>query len=113
MNRNGSRITPERGAKVISSVKHRDDPLSEASQALRKALVALSTLEVTNPIQPLDLAPGINFYAEVSRFEIRLIRYALMKTGGRQTHAASLLGLKVTTLNAKIKAYRINWRSAS
>jgi DNA-binding NtrC family response regulator len=43
----------------------------------------------------------------VRRFETDLIRWALMRTGGHQRRAARMLNLKVTTLNAKIKRYRI------
>ena len=45
--------------------------------------------------------------AEVRRFEAELIRSALVRTGGRQRRAARLLGMKVTTLNTKIRRYRI------
>jgi DNA-binding protein Fis len=48
-----------------------------------------------------------NLQAEVQRFESELIRNALIRTGGRQRRAARLLGVKVTTLNAKIKRYQI------
>lgn len=51
---------------------------------------------------------GLDFYAEVSRFEIDLITRALLHTGGHQVRAAKLLNLKVTTLNSKIKHYKIN-----
>jgi transcriptional regulator with GAF, ATPase, and Fis domain len=49
----------------------------------------------------------IDLQAEVHRFEKELIRSALIQTGGRQRQAARLLGTKVTTLNTKIKKYRI------
>jgi DNA-binding NtrC family response regulator len=45
--------------------------------------------------------------SEVRRFEAELIRSALISTGGRQRRAARLLGMKVTTLNTKIKRYQI------
>jgi len=48
-----------------------------------------------------------SFAEEVSRFERSLICTALSKTGGHQIRAAKLLGIKPTTLNAKIKRYRI------
>jgi DNA-binding NtrC family response regulator len=51
---------------------------------------------------------GLDFYDEVSRFEIDLISRALLHTGGHQVRAAKLLNLKVTTLNSKIKHYNIN-----
>lgn len=55
----------------------------------------------------LDIAHGISFYDEVSRFEIELIRRALEITGGHQSRAAKLLGMNNTTLNSKIKVYNI------
>jgi DNA-binding NtrC family response regulator len=54
-----------------------------------------------------DLSRGVNFYDEVRRFEIDLIRRALEQTGGHQSRAARLLGLNATTLNSKIKTYNI------
>ena len=45
----------------------------------------------------------------VREFEIKLIRTALLKTGGNQRRAASLLGVKVTTLHNKIKTYGIDF----
>jgi transcriptional regulator with GAF, ATPase, and Fis domain len=50
---------------------------------------------------------GIDFYEEVTRFEVDLIKRALMHTGGHQGRAARLLNLKITTLNSKIKHYGI------
>ena len=49
----------------------------------------------------------IDLQAEVRRFETELIRSALIHTGGRQRQAARLLRTKVTTLNTKIKRYKI------
>lgn len=55
-----------------------------------------------------DIENGIDFYDEVSRFEIDLIKRALIQTGGHQRRAARLLNLKVTTLNSKIKHYNLS-----
>ena len=49
----------------------------------------------------------ISLYDEVRRFETDLIRRALVRAGGNQRRAARLLGVKVTTLNTKIKRYKI------
>ncbi len=57
-----------------------------------------------------DLGRGINFYDQVRRFEIDLIRRALEQTSGHQSRAARLLGMNATTLNSKIKTYNINLR---
>lgn len=43
----------------------------------------------------------------VREFEIKLIRAALLRSGGNQRRAASILGLKTTTLHNKIKSYGI------
>ncbi|MEJ7713362.1 MAG: helix-turn-helix domain-containing protein [Pyrinomonadaceae bacterium] len=57
-----------------------------------------------------DFDRGVNFYDEVRRFEIDLIRRALEQTGGHQSRAARLLGMNATTLNSKIKTYNIQLR---
>jgi DNA-binding NtrC family response regulator len=51
---------------------------------------------------------GIDFYNEVERYEIELIRSALSYCHGNQTSAARLLHMKSTTLNAKMKHYGLN-----
>lgn len=58
-------------------------------------------------VHSLNLESGLDFYDEVTRFEIDLIRRALLQTSGHQVRAARLLNLKVTTLNSKIKHYNI------
>ncbi len=58
----------------------------------------------------IDLSRGVNFYDEVRKFEMDLIRRALEQTGGHQSRAARLLGLNATTLNSKIKTYNISLR---
>ncbi len=55
----------------------------------------------------IDIARGVNFYDEVRKFEVDLIRRALDQTGGHQSRAARLLGLNATTLNSKIKSYNL------
>jgi transcriptional regulator with GAF, ATPase, and Fis domain len=67
--------------------------------------------EGTSGAATLDIGRGVNFYDEVRRFEIDLIRRALEQTGGHQSRAARLLGMNATTLNSKIKAYNIDPRS--
>jgi len=58
-------------------------------------------------LRPLDILGGIDFYAEVQRFETHLIKMALAETGGNQARAARVLGIKATTLNSKIKLFNI------
>ena len=45
---------------------------------------------------------------EVRRFEVELITSALFRTHGNQKKAAKLLGVNNTTLNSKMKRYRIS-----
>lgn len=68
----------------------------------------LRKVESIGEAQAPDVEKGVDFYDEVSRFEIDLIKRALIQTGGHQRRAARLLNLKVTTLNSKIKHYHIN-----
>jgi transcriptional regulator with GAF, ATPase, and Fis domain len=55
-----------------------------------------------------ERAYSLNLYRQVQLFEADLIRAALVQTGGNQTQAARLLGVKVTTLNSKIKRCKIS-----
>lgn len=50
---------------------------------------------------------SLKLHEEVQQFEMDLIRIALDRTSGSQTQAARLLGVKLTTLNTKIKRYGI------
>jgi len=58
-------------------------------------------------LRSLDLSKGVDFYDEVTHFETSLIKMALEQTGGNQAKAAELLRIKPTTLNSKIKLYKI------
>jgi DNA-binding NtrC family response regulator len=77
------------------------DELRATARSLLTALESLGRMA----------APGaegkLNLDDEVKRYEIALIRAALDKADGSQTHAARMLGVKVTTLNTKIKRYQI------
>lgn len=48
-----------------------------------------------------------DFYDNVCRFEIIMIKRALRQAEGNQRKAAQLLGIKATTLNSKIKRYGV------
>lgn len=98
-----------------------DTPARESSngeaqpESQRNAVITLKLLasklmhevESLNEVHSLDIHDGIDFYDEVTEFEIGLIRRALTHTRGHQGRAARLLNLKVTTLNSKIKQYKI------
>jgi DNA-binding NtrC family response regulator len=70
----------------------------------------LSQVETLGTNRHLDIEQGISLSKEVRRFEIDLIKYALERTGGHQARAAALLGMKATTLNSKVKLYRLQPR---
>ena len=70
-------------------------------------LALLQEIESIKGNGSFESKPNVDFADEVKRFETDLIRWALLRTGGHQRRAARLLNLKVTTLNAKIKRYRI------
>ena len=92
-------------------VNDRIEAIKELSLTLSTAMDAIRTLDFLGIDQPVDVESGIDFYDEVSRFEIFLILRALKHTDGCQSRAARLLGLRPTTLNSKIKTYNINWRA--
>jgi len=79
----------------------------EALRELAKALI--KEVEDLGTEQPVVSGNDLSFYDEVRRFEINLICLALNHAGGQQKRAARLLGVKATTLNSKIKRYRIDW----
>ena len=55
----------------------------------------------------LEMESGVDFFEEVRRFETQLIGRALELSGGNQARAARMLGLGATTLNYKIKQYKL------
>jgi DNA-binding NtrC family response regulator len=75
------------------------DSMKVVVLALLDRIEMLERLTESRHLQPLDLRD------EVSQFEEALIKAALMNTKGRQRRAARVLGMKVSTLNAKIRRY--------
>lgn len=51
---------------------------------------------------------GIELDAEIKRLEVSALRSALRQSLGNQTRAAELLGMKITTLHAMIKRYKLD-----
>lgn len=85
---------------------------SAAAFQQRIDCLKLLALTLVREIESLENArtdiPEFDLTKETRRFECELIRSALIKTGGRQRRAARLLGMKVTTLNTKIRRYGID-----
>ncbi len=111
--------TPEIGLPAGNrAVAHliEDNSLRSARDAHVAALrvLAVSLLKQIETIEePEDDASNeLNLHEQVQKFEAALIRSALERTGGRQRRAARLLGVKVTTLNTKIKRLQISVESS-
>ena len=128
---NGRIVSESFNAEVLSLLENYYYPgnVRELENIIERAVVIAATDEITvDCLRPevrdpalafemvrraegtsseIDIARGVNFYDEVKRFEIDLIRRALDQTAGHQSRAAQLLGLNATTLNSKIKAYNI------
>jgi len=90
-----------------------DERLTEANMDDRINTLRETVLQLLQEVESLTIAApaglksGARLNDEVRQFEMNLIRTALGRTAGSQTRAAKLLGLKLTTLNAKIKRYQI------
>jgi DNA-binding NtrC family response regulator len=82
------------------------------AEVLKSMALALES-KAENPAGFLDfdVKLGLNFYEEVTKFEIRVLTQALKFSGGNQRAAAQLLRLKTTTLNTKVKMYRLDLNS--
>ena len=77
-------------------------------QSLREAaLTVLREVESLTVSTPRASGRQLGLQEEVQRYEIELIKNALQRTRGNQRRAAKLLGVKVTTLNCKIKRFGI------
>lgn len=83
------------------------DQLVRLAKALATEIETLKA-ELSKEQNNQQIKEGIDFYDEVERYEIELIRNALNQCDGNQTQAAKLLHLKSTTLNAKMKHYGLN-----
>ena len=83
--------------------------LARKVESLRE--LALSLLKQVEQLEESLSVRGAghssDLHAEVQRFETEIIRDALKRTGGHQRRAARMLGVKVSTLNAKIRRYGI------
>lgn len=91
-----------------SRTVHRPTVIDSRINSLKiLALTLLREIEALECQSENEIPADINLNDEVRHFEAELIRSALIRTGGRQRRAARLLGMKVTTLNTKIRRYGI------
>lgn len=78
--------------------------------SLIKALATTLLTEIDSlGVNDAILKDGSSFdlNEQVREFEVKLIKAALLRTGGNQRRAAAMLGVKNTTLHNKIKSYGI------
>jgi transcriptional regulator with GAF, ATPase, and Fis domain len=89
--------------------KRKKETVEEKITSLKvNAFALVREIKELSSVSFADISRGIDLYNEMRRFEIRLIQRALEETDGHQGNAARLLGLKMTTLNAKIKRYGLD-----
>jgi len=90
--------TPPRTSQVTA---HTLNSLREAALTVLREVDSLTSSQPSPPAK-------FGLQEEVQRYEIELITNALQRTRGNQRRAAKLLGVKVTTLNCKIKRFNIS-----
>jgi DNA-binding NtrC family response regulator len=98
-------MAQEQVANERLSENNMDDKINVLRETVLQLLQEVESLTIA---APTGLKSGARLDEEVRQFEMNLIRSALGRTAGSQTRAAKLLGLKLTTLNAKIKRYHIS-----
>jgi DNA-binding NtrC family response regulator len=88
--------------------------IDELEAALEGAIAALPPPQIDESVLPARIRyarlksippEGVDLPQIVDDFERELIATALKQSGGSQTKASKLLGLRVQTLNMKLKRY--------
>ena len=100
-----SRSSAGLGQLTRRSFDRRVEMLREVTLWLMNQLELLSNSNQTDNCESCS-----NLREEVRRFEVELITSALFRAHGNQKKAAKLLGVNNTTLNSKMKRYRISAR---
>jgi transcriptional regulator with GAF, ATPase, and Fis domain len=98
--RNTESVSREALPRTSEVTPHTLNSLREAALTVLREVESLTSRQ-PHPPQKFGLQE------EVQRYEIELIKSALQRTRGNQRRAAKLLGVKVTTLNCKIKRFGI------
>jgi len=87
----------------------REEALDSRLSSLKEVVLdLLNAVESIRKTEPRNGERKLRLHDEVQRFEADLIRAALVRSAGNQARAARHLGVKHTTLNAKIKRYKIS-----
>jgi len=114
-NRSSAKAMEDDHESICMSTNH-EDHLNMSAVCRLRLLIAELIREVelidyghspSAEIRLQETSDNINFYEEVSRFEIAMIKTALQRTHGNQRLAARFLNLNSSTLHAKIKQYNI------
>lgn len=87
-------------------VANRLDALKTLTKLLLYEVESLA--EVSPSIKLSEHNGAINLNDQVQRFEMKLISDAMLSAKGNQRKAAKMLGMKTTTLHAKLKRYEID-----
>jgi transcriptional regulator with GAF, ATPase, and Fis domain len=102
----------------VKSRLETDETLTDNRVRALKSLATLllnelEFLETLTPNRSKGISDGgiFSLASEVEHFEIQLIRNALIQSGGHQLKAAKVLGIKMTTLNMKLKRFQIDARA--
>jgi len=100
---------------VSNSKTAADNEQIESIKSITNLLLRkIEALESELPEVAIDQSKkGSNLHEVITSFEKKLIRDALRATNWSQKRAAQILGIKATTLNAKIKRYEIDTKSFS
>lgn len=97
--------------KSHNPVTSRIEALKTLAKLLLHEVESLAEISPATDTQSKDTE--INFTEEIQRYETDLICNALLAVNGNQRKAAKMLGMKNTTLHAKIKRYEIDSMSVS
>jgi transcriptional regulator with GAF, ATPase, and Fis domain len=87
-------------------VANRIEALKTLTKLLLHEVESLSEISPTKHRQTEET--DINLNEKVQQYEINLICNAMLAAKGNQRQAAKTLGMKTTTLHAKIKRYEID-----
>jgi DNA-binding NtrC family response regulator len=93
--------------KTQNQTANRLEALKTLTKLLLHEIESLAEISHLKSNQPEE-KKAINLNDSVQRYEVTLICNALLECGGNQSKAAKKLGMKTTTLHAKIRRYEID-----
>ena len=110
----GKFVTNYSGNSVTAATAVDNSQIESIKSITNLLLRKIEALERELPEVVIDRSgKGSSLYEVISTFEKKLIKDALRASNWSQKRAAQILGIKATTLNAKIKRYEINAESMS